>query len=129
MLSFEGLGWIGMILLVALSKYHKVNGTSTFTLYRSDIIILILTNCWVVACLIWILSRSNNTFRYGVIGILVAVRLSSNYPNTAIPESAPNWIQYVWNHSPTPWLITAEFMQYLCLGIEDVFHSSFDLLS
>lgn len=99
------LGWGGAILFMALIRFPDGSG---FSLYRSDIIILVLANVAVFGGLIWLISRDNWFLRLGIMGLLVAMRLSAGLPG---------WVQSIWYFSPFTWLYQFRFLQYLLITI------------
>lgn len=103
--SVRVLGWTGAILFMALIRFPDGSG---FSLYRSDIIILVLANVAVFGGLIWLITRDNWLLRLGIMGILIAVRLSA---------TLPGWIQSFWYFSPFTWLYQFRFLQYLLITI------------
>jgi predicted acyltransferase len=103
--SIRGVGWISAILFLALVRYPDGSG---FSLYKSDIIILVLSNVAFFGSLIWLISRSNILFRLSWLGILIAIRLS---------HSEVGWVQWLWDNSPAPWLYKLYYLQYLDLII------------
>jgi predicted acyltransferase len=103
--SVKGGAWAGAIILLALLKYPDGSG---FSLYRSDIIILVLANMAVFAGLIWLATREQLLLRLGVLGILIALRVSS------VPEG---WVHDLWQSSPVPWLFRFDFLKYLFIVV------------
>lgn len=103
--SVRALGWGGAVLLMALLKFPDGSG---FSLYRSDIIILVLANVAFFGGIIWLFTRDRLFVRLGVMGLLVALRLSAG---------APGWISTFWNFSPFSWLYQLRFLQYLLIAI------------
>jgi hypothetical protein len=104
-LVVKGLGWVGAIVVMMLVRYKDGSG---FSVNRSDIIILVLSNVAVFGALIWLATRQNLLIRLGMLGILIALRLAS-------VESG--WVQWLWNISPAPWLFQVRFLQYLFITI------------
>ncbi|MGC8654733.1 MAG: DUF5009 domain-containing protein, partial [Candidatus Kryptoniota bacterium] len=86
-LSVRALGWGGAILFMALVRFPDGSG---FSLYRSDIIILVLANVAFFGGAIWLISRDNWLLRLGIMGLLVAMRLSA---------SLPGWVHDFWYFS------------------------------
>ena len=101
-------GWTGAILFLALARYPNGSG---FSLKRSDIIIVVLTNMAVFGSLIWMLTRHHLLPRLGVIGLLFALRMSN------MPEAAGGWVSDLWKFSPLPWIYQFYYLQYLCIVI------------
>ena len=58
--------------------------------------------------IIWWITRNNLIVRLGLLGILIAVRLS---------HLEPGWIKFLWDNSPLPWLGNLYFQQYLFIII------------
>lgn len=115
-------GLIGVILFLSLATYPSgPKGATGFSLYRSDIIILVLANVAVGGSLIWLLTRSNILLRIGFLGILAAIRLA---------RVEPGWVKWLWDKPPLDWFLapffntnyfdwlgTLYFQQYLFLII------------
>lgn len=107
-IGIRAVGWIGAILILALLRYPDGSG---FSLYRSDIIIVVLTNMAVFGALIWLITKSNILIRVGIFGILIAIRLSN------MPLPIEGWVSTVWNWSPIPWIYKLYYLQYLFIVI------------
>lgn len=110
------VGWLGAIIL--LSQIDYPNG-SKFSLHRSDIIIIVLTNMAVFGSLIWLFTKDNLLIRLGILGILIAVRLA---------HAEVGWIKWLWDFSPIPWIYKLYYLQYLFVVIPgtiigDLIHS------
>ncbi|MCX6152163.1 MAG: DUF5009 domain-containing protein [Ignavibacteriales bacterium] len=101
-------GWIGAILFMVLVRFPETSFNGQFfSLFRSDIIILVLANVAVSGSIVWIFTRSNWYLRFGLLGILLAVRLT---------HLEPGWIQFFWNGSANwwfRWIGNIYFQQYL----------------
>jgi predicted acyltransferase len=104
-------GWIGAILFLALAKYPEGDLSTGFNLGRSDIIIIVLTNMAVFGTAIWMLTRQKLLPRLGILGILLAIRLSN------MPQPLDGWVSAIWKMSPVPWLYHLYYLQYLCIVI------------
>ncbi len=98
-------GWIGAVILMALLRFPDGSG---FSLYRSDIIILVLANVALFGGVIWLFTREHLFARLGIMGFLIALRLSAG---------TSGWIQALWNLSPVPWAYQLRFLQYLLIAI------------
>ena len=96
---------MGMALLANL---NYPNGLG-FSLNRSDIIILVLANVAVGGSIIWLLTQKNILLRLGILGFLIALRLTQNIEGS--------WNSWLWNFSPFPWLYKQYYMQYLFIVI------------
>ncbi len=103
--SLRLAGWIGAIVLLAFLNYPDGTG---FSLNRSNIIIVVLTNAAVFGGLIWLLTQNNLLLRLGGLGILIALRLAHN---------EAGWVQWLWNASPAPWIYKLYYLQYLFIVI------------
>lgn len=95
---------IGMLFIIQL---HYPDG-SGFSLNRSDIILVVLANMVVFGSIIWLFTRSNLWLRIGLLGLLLALRLSS---------TAEGWIASVWASSPIPWIFRFDYLKYLFIVI------------
>jgi predicted acyltransferase len=107
-ISIRAAGWLAAILFFAFVKYPDGSG---FSLGRSDIIIIVLTNMAVFGSLVWMLTRQNLLLRLGVIGIVFAIRLSN------MPQPTDGWVHDFWEWSPAPWIYKLYYLQYLCIVI------------
>lgn len=101
-------GWIAAFALLFNLKYPDGSG---FSLYRSDIIIVVLTNMAVFGSFVWLFTRSNLLVRLGLLGILIAIRLSN------MPTQIDGWVAQIWNYSPAPWIYKLYYLQYLFIVI------------
>jgi predicted acyltransferase len=102
------VGWAGTITLLALLRYP---GDTGFSLTRSDIIIVVLANMAVFGSLCWWATRNNLLLRLGVLGLLLAIRLSN------MPTATPGWVHDLWMWSPAPWIYQLYYCQYLFIVI------------
>jgi predicted acyltransferase len=107
-LLIRGAGWLGAILFFIFARYPDGSG---FSLGRSDIIIIVLTNMAVFGSLVWILTRPQLLPRLGVLGIVLAIRLSN------MPQPVDGWVHDIWTFSPLPWIYQLYYLQYLCIVI------------
>jgi len=97
--------WLATIVLLAFLRYPNGSG---FSVYRSDIILVVLTNTAVFGSIIWLFTQSNLLLRLGCMGLLLALRLSA---------TANGWVAWLWSASPAPWIFRFEYLQYLFLVI------------
>ncbi|MBV8885250.1 MAG: DUF5009 domain-containing protein [Chroococcidiopsidaceae cyanobacterium CP_BM_RX_35] len=102
--------WCTTIILLAFLRYPDGGG---FSVYRSDIILIVLTNTAVFGSIIWLFTCSNLLLRLGSLGLLLALRLST---------TAHGWIAWLWAASgkpisPISWIFHFEYLQYLFLVI------------
>ncbi len=104
-IAVKAAGFIGAgVLLLSLSY----NGKS-FSLNRSDIIIIVLANVAFFGTLVWLFTRNNIVLRIGLMGFLIALRLSH-----AVPGS---WTQWLWDATPAVWAYKLYYLQYLFIVI------------
>lgn len=97
--------WAAAILLLSLIRFADGSG---FSLYRSDIIIIVLCNVYFSGSLIWLFTRKRLLLRLGILGILLGIRLA---------QAEPGWVQWLWNFRPLPWLYKLYYHQYLFVVI------------
>jgi predicted acyltransferase len=97
--------WIVGIIFVSRIQYP--NGTG-FSVDRSDIILMVLANMAVFGSIIWLFTRSNLWLRVGFLGLLFAMRLSSQ---------DEGWIKLIWSYSPATWLFQFDYLKYLFVVI------------
>ena len=103
--TIRAVGFIGAILLMAFLTFPDGSG---FSLYRSDIILIVLTNMAVFTTLIWLATRRRPGVRFSILAILAALMLSAN---------EPGWISSFWSWSPVPWLFQFDYLKYLFILI------------
>ncbi len=103
--SLKIFGWAGAVIILALLKYPDGSG---FSLSRSDIIIVMLTNMAVFGSLIWLFTRNRLLLRLGILGILFACRVA---------HTEQSWVQWLWDFSPIPWIYKFYYLQYLFIVI------------
>lgn len=103
--TVRALGWGAAVAAMAVIEYPDGSG---FLLRRSDIIILVLSNVAVVGGIIWLATRGSHLVRWAVLGILLALRLSSG---------TEGWVRDLWNISPVPELFRFEFLKYLFIVV------------
>ncbi|MCU0453273.1 MAG: DUF5009 domain-containing protein, partial [Bacteroidetes bacterium] len=101
----RGLGWLAAITFMALVEYPDGTG---FLLRRSDIIILVLSNMAVAGGVIWLTTRESHLVRWAVLGLLLALRLSTG---------TEGWVKDLWNSSPIPELFRFDFLKYLFIVV------------
>jgi predicted acyltransferase len=94
------------VFLLCILRYP--NGTG-FLLTRSDIIILVLANVAFFGSLLWLATKDNLLLRIGIMGVLIAIRLTQNVDGS--------WNHWLWNSSPFPWLYKLYYLQYLFIII------------
>ena len=98
--------YIAAIILVCFLRYPDGSG---FSLSRSDIILVVLTNMVIFGSLGWFFTKNNLLLRLGLLGLLIALRLSAT-----VKES---WIALLWKASPVPWIFQFDYLKYLFIVI------------
>ena len=98
-------GWAAAAMLMASARFADGSG---FSVARSDIIILVLSNVAVVGAFLWLLTRMNHLLRLGLLGFLLALRLTHDEYGVG---------RLLWDMSPVPWLFQVRFLQYLFITI------------
>ncbi|MDJ0553020.1 MAG: DUF5009 domain-containing protein [Microcoleaceae cyanobacterium MO_207.B10] len=98
-------GW--SLCIVVLSRLKYPDG-SKFSLERSDIILIILTNMAIFGSIIWLFSKSNWWLRLGLLVILLGLRFSA---------SDQGWVRDFWFTSPLPWIFSFDYLKYLFIVI------------
>ena len=105
------LAWSAAIIFLSQLRYPNGSG---FSVHRSDIILIILTNTAVFGSLLWLLTKSNLLARFGCLVVLFALRVSAC---AGAQPCAKSWITWFWSASPATWLFKLEYLQYLFLVI------------
>ncbi|WP_374790702.1 MULTISPECIES: DUF5009 domain-containing protein [Aerosakkonema] len=100
------IAWVSVIVLLSQLQYPDGSG---FSLDRSDIILIVLTNIAVFGSIIWLFTKSNLWVRLGFLALLFAVRLSATVGNS--------WIGQLWSTSPIPWIFQFAYLSYLFVVI------------
>ncbi|NEO53607.1 MAG: DUF5009 domain-containing protein [Okeania sp. SIO3B5] len=99
------VGWFLCVLV--LSRLTYPDG-SNFSLERSDIILIVLTNMAVFGSIIWLFTKSNWWLRLGLLGILLGLRFSA---------TDDGWVKDFWFNSPLPWIFRFDYLKYLFIVI------------
>ena len=103
------LNTVGLALAIAylllLPGTPKEGDVMYLSLERTDIIILILSNVAFFGAVAWLWTRNNFLPRIGLLGVLLALRLSQ--------AEGGNWAAQLWGSSPIPWFFRFSFLQYL----------------
>lgn len=100
-LAVRAAGWVGVAALLSRLRYPDGSG---FSVERSDIIIVLLTNTMIAGSLLWLVSRDRLLLRLGFMGMLMALRVSS---------SEGGWVGWLDSHSPLPWMFQLGYLQDL----------------
>jgi len=103
--GIRGAGFAAAAVLLSQLTYPDESG---FSLYRSDIILIVLTNMAVFTSLIWMVARHRTDWRLGVLVFLAACILAAR---------EPGWVAAFWGESPLPWLFRFDYLKYLFILI------------
>ncbi|VXD15192.1 conserved membrane hypothetical protein [Planktothrix serta PCC 8927] len=107
-LAMNLIGWGAAIAILTQIQYPHNAKLPEFSLYRSDIILLVLTNIIIFTSFIWLFTRHHPQFRAGLLAVLFALMLS---------KSAGGWMSDLLSISPIPWLYRFEYLKYLFIAI------------
>lgn len=80
-----------------------------FSLYQSDIIILLLANMAFFGSLIWWFTRNHPLHRAALLPFIIAILLGSSQPGS--------WNETVFHWSPLPWMYQFTYLKYLFIII------------
>lgn len=98
----------GWTLAIGFMFFYSGLAQNSFSIYRSDIILVVLTNSAVFGMFIWYLTKHKLMLRFFVLLILLGLRLSSG---------EDNWLAAFYNYSPFPWIFKWYYLQYLFIVI------------
>lgn len=101
------LSWCGFALLVGVTMLYKPLFGVEVSLYRSDVIILILASMALFGTLLWWATRNSTLVRVAIIGGVALLKMASSVDGS--------WCQWLWQQTPAVWLFRFEFLKYLCL--------------
>ncbi len=104
-LGINLVGWGAAIAILTQIQYPHDPKFPEFSLYRSDMILLVLTNIIVFTSLIWLFTRHYPQFRIGLLGVLWGLILS---------KSAGGWMTEILSISPISWLFKIFIHRYSC---------------
>jgi predicted acyltransferase len=97
---------IGFILMYNLEYTGKK--TTSFDIYFSDIIIIVLANMAFFASVIYIFTYKKPFYRLMVLPFVMAVFLAA---------ANPGWVKTVYDFTPVPWAYTFYYLKYLFIVI------------
>ncbi len=100
-----------MLLLLWIPFFNLISENS-FSLGRSDIILIVLTNMAIIGGLIWVFTRDYPLIRLGILALFLAFRLA---------HGESDWMQATWSYSPVPWLFRWDYLKYLFIVIPGTF--------
>ncbi len=101
------LNWAGFALLIVATMLYKPLFGVEVSLYRSDVIIMILASMALFGTLLWWLTRASVMTRVVIIAAVAMLKTAS-----AIDGS---WCQWLWQLSPAEWVFRFEYLKYLCV--------------
>lgn len=81
----------------------------TFSLFFSNVIILMLANMAIFGSILYIFTMHDRWIRLGVLLLLMAVLLGSSVEGS--------WTQVVFNFTPLPWMYRFDYLKYLFIVI------------
>jgi len=99
----------GIAAIILISRIRYPDGGMGFSFYRSDIILIVLANTAVFGSIIWLFTRHNLWLRVGIMGLLLALCLSSTVDKS--------WTATLWAYSPLPWIFQFSYLSYLFIVI------------
>lgn len=92
---------------VLMLCYTDFAGGKEFSLYTSNIIILLLANMALFGSLLYLLTMYSWWRRILILTILASIVLSAG--------AEGSWTQGVYNWTPCPWFYRFEYLRYLCI--------------
>ncbi len=101
-------GWLSVVVLLANVEYPDGSG---FSLYRSNIILVVLTNMAVFGALIYLVVQRHATVYLGILLAFIAIRLSAGEEGV---------VQALYRNSPVPWIFHMRYLQYLHVVIPGI---------
>lgn len=101
-----------LIAIIMLVTTQYANERS-FSLYFSNIIILILANMAIFGSLLYIFTIHNRLLRICILILLGALMISKDIESS--------WVEHYLNISPIPWLYRFEYLEYLFIVIPGSF--------
>jgi predicted acyltransferase len=123
-IACRALGIGGAIWLMATLRFPQTSSQGVnFSLYRSDIIILVLSNMAVWGSLIWLATRGSILWRLGAMGLVVAAleanKVSGSWVNLLLtprlPEAWLPWFQEHLGMKDFAWAYRFDFCKYLLI--------------
>jgi predicted acyltransferase len=106
-LQASGLALSAGLMIMLTYPAHPTLGTM-WNPFRSDIILLLLSNIAVFGTAIWLVTRTNTYVRLGLLAFYLALRLSQ----TEVGISG-SWQHWLWYATPADWLFKVYYLQYL----------------
>lgn len=117
---FSGLKLLAYLLAVVLLYLLPFNKDGKgFTLYNSDIIIILLANMAFFGTIIWWLTKNKPWVRIGILPFIMAIFLAAGEPVDGWAKSLFNFNQLAGFHFD--WLYQFDFLKYLFIIIPGTF--------
>jgi predicted acyltransferase len=116
--SFERSGFsmgrqiLGFVLAIAFLWLYPFKDGG-FSIFKSDIIIVVLANMALFGSVIWIFTQHKPWLRVAVLPMVMAIFLSGKLTDS--------WVSQVYNWSPLPWAYTFYYLKYLFIIIPGTF--------
>jgi len=107
----KGLRAAASMLLIALAFTLTYKNGEGFSLWRSDIILIVLTNVYFFASLIYLFTKQNHYRKIMIALILLGIR---------IVTIKTDWLQFIDTITYTSWLFQVKYLQYLFIAIPGV---------
>lgn len=101
------LNWCGFALLVGATLLYKPLFGVEVSLFKNDIIIMILASMALFGTLLWWVTRDKMLMRVAIIGGVALLKMASSVDGS--------WCQWLWQQTPAVWLFRFEFLKYLCI--------------
>lgn len=102
----RALAFAAAVIMLYLLPFKDGKG---FSLYRSDIIIIVLANMAFFGTLLWWLTKNNPWLRIGILPFMMAVILGAKEPGS--------WNATLFEWSPLPWMYRFYYLKYLFIII------------
>lgn len=99
-------GWGAAIWLV--SRFQYKSEPASFSIYRSNIILMLLTVSAVFGSLAWIFTRTNHLLRLGILGFILAHRLAGG---------SEGWVKWLSDLVSVPKVWHLDYTHYLFIVI------------
>jgi len=115
-------GWLAAIALMFIVRYDPKISTAhsaTFSLDKFDIIIMILANVAVYTTFAYMLTRKNILLRLGILGCIMAMRLSAGAPDS--------WVGTLQANFPIPWMDQLNFLGPIGVSILKTVNNFFNM--
>lgn len=96
---------VAVVMLVTTSYANE----QTFSLFSSNIIILLLANMAIFGSILYVFTMHNCWMRIGILLMLMAIMLGS--------QTEGSWAQAIFEYTPLPWMYRFDYLKYLFIVI------------